>query len=78
MSSSNQAVATEKFIAGGCDPCVYTDMSERADLAGIPGRLRAARERAGLSQEAAARKIGVSLQTISRYERGKRGKPEPE
>lgn len=43
----------------------------------IGDRLRKAREHAGLTQAAAARTLGISRQSIARYESGDREPPRP-
>lgn len=43
----------------------------------IGDRLRKAREHAGLTQSAAARTLGVSRQSVARYESGDRQPPLP-
>jgi transcriptional regulator with XRE-family HTH domain len=46
------------------------DMKERDILVGLGGRIRVFRKAAGLNQAELAEKVGVTLETIGRIERG--------
>ena len=45
-------------------------------IPGLGGRLRRARQETGMSQDVIAKKIGVSLMTVARWERSERGVPD--
>lgn len=58
-------------VAGRVEGMTKARDSSEAEALG--SRLKARREELGLSQEAAAHKIGVSVGTLSKYERGAMG-----